>query len=70
MTLMVYVFAKLQTLKDVARQMLKSLVSDDPSSKILVNEPKHYSNVRDMIFIIYINHSKRNWVGKLSLTYM
>ena len=37
-------------------------VSQDPSTSIMVNDPKHCSNPNDSAFIIFIDHSEVNWV--------
>ena len=35
-------------------------VSQDPSTSIMVNDPKHCSNPNDSAFIIFIDHSEVN----------
>ena len=41
MTLRVYIFPKLQTAKDVDRQMSKSPFSEHPSAVTKTKDPKH-----------------------------
>ena len=64
MTLIAYVFPKLETPKVWLDKCLKSPVSEDPWTKDVVNGPKHCWNLHNFIFIIFIDHCKGNWVGE------
>ena len=63
-TLIAFVFPKLRTPKTWLDKCLKSPVSQDPSTSNMVNVPEHGSDLHHMLFIIFINHCKVNWVGK------
>ena len=39
---------------------LKSFLSDDPSRSNMVNKPKHYCNLNDSTFTIFIYHCEDN----------
>ena len=41
-------------------QCLKSLVSEDPSKRNMVNGPKNCSNLKDSTFKIFIDHWEVN----------
>ena len=41
---------------------LKSLVSEDSLTGIMVNEPKHCSNLNDSTFTMFIDHCEGNLV--------
>ena len=43
---------------------LKSHISEDPSTSNTEEGPTHFSSVQDGRFIIFINHSEHNSVGK------
>ena len=43
---------------------LKSLVSEDASTRNMVNVHKHCRNLHDSTFIIFIDHCQGSWVGK------
>ena len=42
----------------------KSPASDDTSKGNMVNGLKHCYNLKNSTFIIFIDHSEGNWVGK------
>ena len=64
MTLIAYLFLKLQAEKDVLDKCIKSPVSQDPSTRNILHDPKHCWNVHDSTFIIFIDHCEENWVRK------
>ena len=64
MTLIAYVFPKLETPKVWLDKCLKSPASEDPWTSDVVNGPKHYWNLHNCIFIIFIDNCKGNWVGE------
>ena len=68
MTLIDFVFSKLQTPKTWLDKCLKSPVSEDASTRDMVNVRKHFWNHHHSNFIIFIHHRRGNWVGK-SLSY-
>ena len=43
---------------------LKSLVSEDPSTSIMVKGPKHCWNLIGSAFTIFFDNYEGNWVGK------
>ena len=45
-------------------QCLKSPVSEDPTKSNMVNAPKHWSDLRDTSFTIFINHWEVNCLKK------
>ena len=53
MTLVVYIFPKLQTEKYVVKQMSKSLVSEHCSTVNMLKAPKHLWHLDDSGFIIF-----------------
>ena len=55
MSLIAFVFPKLRTTKTWLDKCLKSLVSEDPSKRNMVNVPKHCSNMHHSTFIIFID---------------
>ena len=46
---------------------LKSPVSEDPSTKYMANRPKHFWNLNESSYFIFIDHCERNWEGGKSL---
>ena len=44
---------------------LKSLVLEHPSKSNMVNVPKHFSNLKDTPFTIFINHWKGSCLTKI-----
>ena len=46
---------------------LKSFLSDDPSRSNMVNKPKHYCNLNNSTFTIFIYHCEDNY-GRKSLS--
>ena len=68
MNLTSFIFPKLRTLKTWLDNSLKSLVSDDPLTRNIINVPKHCWSPHQSTFIIFLNHCRGNWVGK-SLSY-
>ena len=42
----------------------KSRVSDDPLTDNMANGSKHYCNLNDSTFTIFINHSESNCIAK------
>ena len=59
-----FIFPKLRTPKTWSDKCLKTLVSEDPSTRKMVNVPTHYWNLHDSIFIKFIDHCQVNWIGK------
>ena len=45
-------------------QCLKSPVSEDPTKSNMVNPPKHFSNLTDTCFTIFIDPWERNCLTK------
>ena len=43
---------------------LKGPVWEDPSTGNMVNGPKHWFNLNDSTFTIFVDHSEGNWVEK------
>ena len=68
MTLIAFVFPKLQTPGTWLDKCLKGLILEDPSRSNMVNTPKHSWNPDHNTFIIFIDQCQGNWVGK-SLSY-
>ena len=63
-----FYFRNLRTLKTWIDNCLKSLVSEDPSTRNMVIVPKHCWNLHQSTFIIFIGHWQRNCVWE-SLSY-
>ena len=63
-TLRAFVFSKLQNPKTWLDKCLKSSFSENPSTIKMVNVSKHYSNLHNITFIIFIGNFQVNWVGK------
>ena len=64
MSVIAYVFPKLQTAKDVVRKCLESLVSEDSWTSNMGNGPKYCWNLQDTTFIIIFDQCERNWTGE------
>ena len=64
MTLIDFVFPKLRTAKKLSDKCLKSPVWEDPPTSNMVNMPNKFWNLRDIIFMIFIDHCQVNWVRK------
>ena len=64
MTLTAFVFPQLPTLKKWLDKCLKSSVLEDPSAIHMVSVPKLSSYLRDITFVIFIDHCQGNRVGK------
>ena len=67
MTLIAYLFWKLQTVKYVVKKCLKSPVSEHPLTVNMLEGPKRCWNLHDSIFIIFCYHSEGNRVRKCLL---
>ena len=67
-SLKAFVFPKLRTLKTWLDKCLKNLVSEDPSTRDMVNVPKHCWNLPQNTFFNFISHWQTNFVPK-SLSY-
>ena len=52
------VFAKLRTQKTWLDNCLKKVFLEEPSRNNMVNGPKHFPNLNDSAFSIFIDHSK------------
>ena len=68
MTLIDFVFPKLRTAKKLSDKCLKSPVWEDPSTSNMVNMPNKFWNLRDIIFMIFIDHCQVNW-GRKSMCF-
>ena len=68
MTLTAFLFPKLRTSKTWLDKCLKSPVSENSSTRNMVNMSKNCSNLHDITFIILIDICLVNSVGK-SLSY-
>ena len=64
MTLIDFVFPKLQTPKTWSDKCRKSPVLEDPSTSYMTNAPKHCLNQHHSTFSIFIDHCQVNKVGK------
>ena len=62
MAVIAYVFPKLQTAKDVVRQIFKK--SRFRAHFNMLKGPKIWWNLHGSTFIIYLNQSDKSWVGK------
>ena len=62
-TLVAFVFPKLQNLKTWLEKYLKSAVSEDPSTTNMGNVPNHCWNLHHSTFIIFIGHWQGNCFG-------
>ena len=51
-------FRKYRLRKTWLDKCLKSRVPEDPSTDNMANGPKHYCNLNDSTFRIFINHCK------------
>ena len=61
MSLLDDLFLNLRTLKDMVKKIsLKSPVSEGPSSINMVNGPKHFWNLNDSTFAIFIDPYEDN----------
>ena len=65
-TLLAYVFPKLQTGRDVVRNSLRSPFSEQPRIVNILKAPKHYQNQRDSSFLIIFQHFQKTLVKKSS----
>ena len=63
-TLRDFLFPKLRTPKTWSDKFLKSPILEDPSTRNMVNVPKHCWNLHHSTFIIFIDHYQVNWVWK------
>ena len=59
-----FLFSKLRTVKTWSYKCLKSVVSEDPSRSNMVNVPRHFWNLHQSTFIIFIDHCQVNWVRR------
>ena len=57
-------FRKYRLQKRWLHKCLKSRVSEDPLTDNMANGSKHWSNLNDSTFIIFINHCEKNYVVK------
>ena len=64
MTITAFVFPKLLTLKTWLGKCLKKLLTENLSTSNMVNEPNHCWNLNHSTFIIFIDQSQVNCVGK------
>ena len=64
MTLVPYVFPKVQTLKDLIRQMSKNPILEHPSTVNMLENPKHLSNLPESTFLRFLHDCGRNRVVK------
>ena len=63
-TLIGYVFRNLQPPKIWLDKCLKSSVWDDPSTRNMVNGPKHLFNLITSSFALFVDHFEDKGVGK------
>ena len=68
MTLLAFVFPKLQTPKTSLNKCQKGLLSEDRSTRKTENVLKHCWNLHHSSFMKFIDHCQINWAGK-SLCY-
>ena len=59
-----FLFSKFPTVKTWSYKCLNSLVSEDPSRSNMVNVPRHFWNLHQSTFIIFIDHCQVNWVRR------
>ena len=59
-----FLFSKLRTVKTWSYKCLKSVVSEDPSRSNMVNVPRHFWNLHQSTFIIFIDHCQVNLVRR------
>ena len=64
MTVIDFVFPNSRSPKTWSYKCLKSLLTEDLSTRNMVNVPKHCWNLHRSTFIIFINHCQVNWFGK------
>ena len=64
MSLIDFVFPKLQTRKTKSYKRLKSPASEDPSTSSMVNLSKQCWNLHHSNFIMFSDYFQVNWVGK------
>ena len=64
MTLIAFVFRKLQTPKTWLDKCLKGSFPEDPSTSNMTDVAKHCWNLHQSIFITFIYHCQVTWVGK------
>ena len=66
MSLIAEGFAKIFTPKDVVTKMTKKVLFpfDHLLAVILLTDLKQYWSLHGSIFILFMHHSKSNWVGK------
>ena len=46
---------------------LKAPIWEDPSTRDMVNGPKHWFNHKESAFVISSDHCEGNWVAKVTL---
>ena len=63
-TLITFVFSKLRTPKTWLDKRVKSSISEDLSTRNMVNVPKLCLNLHHITFSIFIDHCQVYWVGK------
>ena len=64
MTLIAVYFSNYVLRKRWLDKYLKSPVWEDPQTSNMVNGPKHFWNLRDSVFIIFIDHCEEILVWK------
>ena len=67
MTLIAYIYRKLQTANDVVREVSKKSHLRKPFDKRYGKQRKYCWNIHNSSYIIFIDHYESNWVGKKSL---
>ena len=65
MTLIADIFPKIPAPKDMVKEMPKNRVSEDRSTDNMANGSKHFCNLNNSTFTIFINHSGGNYVREI-----
>ena len=64
MTLIAYIYRKLQTANDVVREVSKKSHLRKPFDKRYGKQRKYCWNIHNSSYIMFIGHYESNWVGK------